>query len=107
MIQYIRRKWNYYISIWKKIPTREVLLDEWLKYHNTSVNKIIKIHSKEVLESPDWFKLYSCTQKQADKWEKWAIKYLTKSTGYPQEYIERKWGFVYLDCVPYIKNNDK
>ena len=87
-----------------KQVSREDLLNGWLKYHNTTVEEVIKTHPKEVLENPDWFKLYPCTQQQHDEWVTWAKAYTKKVTTYPKPIIERGWGLIYLDCAPYVKN---
>jgi len=44
--------------------SREDLLNGWLRYHNTNVDEVLKKHTKDELLSPDWFKLYPCTQEQ-------------------------------------------
>lgn len=85
----------------KKV-NREELLNGWLKYHNTTVEEVIKTHPKEVLENPDWFKLYPCTQQQHDEWTTWAKAYIKKVTHCSKSIIERSWGLTYLDCAPYV-----
>lgn len=102
MIRYIRRKWNYHKTIILRMPSREVLIDEWLKYHNASVREVINKYPPERLETPEWLKMFPCTQRQHDDWNEWAKDYLTMATGYSREYIERKWGFAYLECAPYV-----
>ena len=86
----------------KKIE-RNVLMDWWLqKFHNTNIEEVITTHPKEVLESPDWFKLFPCTQEQCDEWEMWAKDYLRKEGKFPQRMVDRGWGLVFLDCAPYV-----
>lgn len=87
----------------KKID-RNDLLNGWLKYHNTSVDKVIQTHSKEILDNPEWFKLYPCTQEQCNEWELWT-KRLLKFNKWSKAMIERKWPYIYLDCSPYIKKS--
>jgi hypothetical protein len=87
----------------RKEPNRDDLLNGWLKHHNTTVEEVVKKHPKEVLESPEWFKLYAVTQEQHDEWVVWAKKYIKETTGYSKKLIERGWGFLYLDCAPSIK----
>ena len=41
--------------------SREHLLNGWLKYHNITVEELLQKHTKEELQSPEWFKLYPCT----------------------------------------------
>lgn len=81
---------------------RNDLLNGWLKYHNITVTDVINNHTKEELNTPDWFKLYPVTQEQHDEWEKWAINYIATKTKYSKSYIKNHWGFVYLDCAPNI-----
>ena len=87
-----------------KQVNREDLLNGWLKYHNTTVEEVIKKHPKEVLESAEWFKLYPVTQEQEDEWVNWAKKHIKKVTKLSNAIIERSWGLVYLDCSPYVDN---
>jgi len=81
---------------------RNDLLNGWLKYHNTTIEEVIKNHPKEVLESPNWFNLYAVTQEQHDEWERWAKEFIRKKTKYSKKLIEYGWGMVYLDCAPNI-----
>jgi len=86
--------------------SRDDILNGWLKYHNTSVEEVVKTHPKEILDSPEWFKLYPVTLEQSNEWEKWAKKYICKVGKYSKQYVEASWGFVYLDCAPYIKRDE-
>jgi len=87
---------------------RTVLLDWWLqKYHNTNCSEVIRLHPKEVLESPDWFKLYPVTEEQEQEWIKWAKSYIKKETKMSKLLLERQWPYVYLDCSPYVKKEDE
>lgn len=90
----------------KKLPSRDELLDLWLsKYHNTNVQEVIAKHPKELLDSPDWFKLYPCTQEQEDEWVKEAKVLLNKKYKISKNSIERSWWSVYLDCSPYVRKD--
>ena len=81
----------------------EDIVNGWLKYHNTTVKEVIEKHPKELLQSPDWFKLYEVTQEQYDEWEKWAKEYIRKKTKISKKYIDRKFGFIALEYGPNIK----
>lgn len=85
-----------------KQPSREHILNLWLKYHNTTVEEIVKKHPKEVLKDIKWFDLYSVTQEQHDEWVNEAKKYIKSITKLSKKYIDRKWGLIYLDCAPNI-----
>lgn len=87
---------------------RTILLDWWLeKYHNTNVKQVIETHSKEVLEDPNWFKLYPVTKDQEEKWIKWAKSYIKRITRMNDAFLERQWPYVYLDCSPFVINNEE
>jgi len=86
--------------------SREDLLNGWLKYHNTSVDKLLQKHTTEELQSPEWFKLYSCTQEQCDEWEKWAKEYIIKAGKFSKKMVNSAWGMIYLECAPYLKKNE-
>jgi len=91
----------------RKLPDREEIMNLWLtKYHNTTVKEVIAKHPKEVLESPDWFKLYPCTKEQEDEWVKEAKSLLKKKYKMPKWLIEKGWWSVYLDCSPYVSKED-
>lgn len=90
----------------KKLPDGKEFLDLWLsKYHNTNTQEVINKHPKEVLESPDWFKLYPCTQKQCDEWEKEAKELLSKKYKISKRMIENGWWLIYLDYSPYVSED--
>lgn len=91
----------------KKLPNRDELLNLWLsKYHNTTVEEIIAKHPKEVLESPDWWKLYPCTQEQEDEWIKEAKELLNKKYKISKKILDISWWSVYLDCSPYVSKEN-
>lgn len=81
---------------------RKDLINGWLKYHNTTVEEVVSKHPKEVLNKPDWLKLYPVTQEQYDEWEKFAKDLIKKVTKLPKKAIDKSWWAVYLDCVPNI-----
>lgn len=83
---------------------REIILDLWLKYHNTNVKEVISKHTKEELSSPEWFKLYPCSQEQYDNWKK-EVKLYLKKCGISKFLIEKGWWDIELNCSPYIKQD--
>lgn len=90
-----------------KTIERKILLDWWLqKFHNTTVDEVIATHSKETLENADWFKLYPVTQEQEDEWVKWAKSYIKRTLRMGNAMLERQWPYVFLDCSPYVKNDE-
>lgn len=92
----------------KKRTTREDILNYWLqKYHNTNVQELIEKHPKEVLENPDWFKLYPVTDAQHDEWYNWAISTLSKEYKFSKEMTRKQFVFMYLDTAPNIKKEEK
>ena len=86
----------------KKV-NREDLINGWLRYHNTNVDEVLNKHTKDELLSPDWFKLYPCTQEQYNEWEAWAKEHTRKVTKLSNRMINKLWWSVVLDCAPYVK----
>jgi hypothetical protein len=85
----------------KKV-SREELLNGWLKYHNTTVEEVVAKHPKEVLDSPEWFKLYPCTQAQYKEWVIWGKNLIKQTTKCSKVYLERQWPWIDLDSSPYV-----
>jgi hypothetical protein len=85
--------------------TRDDLLNYWLKkYHNTTVEEVVNTHSRDVLDYPEWFKLYPVTQEQCDEWEEWAKEELVRTNTISKWRIKNYGlGFIALDCAPYVK----
>jgi hypothetical protein len=84
-----------------------VLIDGWLKYHNTSYAQVLK-------ENPEWevnphehtrefLNKYKVTQEQHDQWEEWAKAYCKKVTKCTKSYLNRAWGLTYLNVAPMIR----
>lgn len=87
-----------------KTIDRDIILNWWLeKYHNTNVEEVVKNHPKEVLESPEWFKLYPVTKEQYDEWKVWAKSYIKKELKLPNTLVDRRFWSIDLDCSPYYK----
>ena len=85
-----------------KKPSREDILNGWLKYYDTTIEEIKTLHDEEILKSPDWFKLYPVTQEQHDEWVIWAKEYIKKTTKLSKKFVDKNWGFVYIDCAPNV-----
>lgn len=86
---------------------RTDLLNGWLKYHNTTVEEVIKNHLEEVLKSPDWFKLYPCTRQQYEEWVLWAKDLIKKTTKCSNVLLDHDWPWIYLDSSPYVIKEDE
>lgn len=85
----------------KRQLTENDLRDLWLKkYHNTTSQEVALKHP-ELAQTPEWFKLYPCTQEQSDAWVIEAKKALKKD-GYPKWSIERGWGLLFVNNSPYV-----
>jgi hypothetical protein len=79
------------------------LFNLWLTpYHNTTVEEVIAKHPKEVLQNPSWFKLYPVTQEQHDEWVINAKALVKKVTKMSNKFLDRQWGFIYLQVSPYV-----
>lgn len=88
-----------------KTINQDDLLNGWLKYHNTTVEEVVKKHPK-LSKTGQWFKKYPVTKAQHDEWVKWAKKYIQKETGNSMQMVNRGWCWVHLDCAPNIKDKD-
>jgi hypothetical protein len=87
---------------------REDLLDWWLmKYHNTNVKELIDKYPKEVLSSPEWFKMFPVTEEQKDEWVKWAKDHIRKTTKISKTMVDRQWHYIFLDCAPYVIEDEE
>lgn len=89
-----------------KYVDRDLLINEWLKYHNTNVKELVAKHPKEVLEDPSWFKLYPVTQEQHDEWMDWAKKYVKSILKLKGKQFDWNWGMIYLDSSPSVIDED-
>lgn len=87
-----------------KKPDINEIRNLWLqKYHNTTVEEILHILPKEITSTPDWFKLYPCTDDQCHEWEVEAKKLLKTKYKIPKYLIKKGWWVLYLNCAPYVK----
>lgn len=86
-----------------------VLLDGWLKYHNTTMKEVEENHPEwkenPSMHSREFYKKYAVTQEQHDEWEAWAKEYTKKSTKIRGKLFDRSWTWVYLDTAPNVKPN--
>lgn len=89
----------------KKIDPNEIY-NYWLKFHNTTIEDVIKKHPK-LTKTSKWFKKYEVTQEQHDDWENWCLNYVKKITKLPKKTIKRMWWKLYLTYAPSVKNNKK
>lgn len=88
----------------KKKVTANDLLNLWLtKYHNTTIEEVVLLHP-EVSKTPDWFKLYPCTNAQSNEWVD-ECKALLKKDGYSTYVINHDWPYVFLDIAPYTNDD--
>lgn len=85
-----------------KKPSREDILNGWLKYYDTTVEEVIRLHDEEILKDSDWFKIYPVTQEQHDEWVIWAKEHIKKVTKMSKKFVDKNWGIIYLDCAPNI-----
>lgn len=79
----------------------------WLqKFHNISVEEVIKQHPEQC-KTPDWFKLYPCTQEQYKEWKDWAIKEAAKDNKATIKWVKAHFWSIEIDCAPFIQINNK
>lgn len=86
----------------KREINRYILINEWLKYHDTNANEVIQKHPEEV-KTGDWFRLYPVTQEQHDDWVIWAKEYIKNELKISNRMLNHDWPWVYLDTSPSIK----
>jgi hypothetical protein len=88
--------------------TQDDLYNGWLtKYHNTTVEELIK-NEPELIKTSDWYKKYAVTQAQHDEWYEWAINKLSKFYGTSKKQAKRNFCFDYLNIAPsIIQDNEK
>lgn len=48
----------------------ELILNQWLKYHNTTIKDVASTYPDDV-KNKTWFKYYPVTKEQYDEWESW------------------------------------
>ena len=78
----------------------------WLKkYHNITVEEVVEKYPEEI-KSPDWFKLFPCTEKQYDEWKEWAIKEAAKDNGISLKWAKKHFWSIELNCAPYVEPNN-
>ena len=80
----------------------EDLYNGWLKYHNTTIEEVIKKHPR-LIKTSKWFSKYPVTQEQHDEWNKWAKKHVQKVTKMSKRILERGWWSIYLNYAPSVK----
>ena len=86
-----------------KKPTIDEIRDLWLvKYHNITSEEVAKKYPEES-KSPEWFKLFPCTQEQEDEWVKEAKELLKTKYKMKKWYIDKGWPLIYIDASPYVK----
>lgn len=86
--------------------TLTYLRDMWLiRYHNITSKEVAEKYPEES-KTPDWFKLFPCTEEQHDKWEKQAKALFKKVYNLTDYGLGRQWGFIYLDSAPYVKKDE-
>ena len=73
---------------------RNEIINGWLKYHNTTVEEILKKYPEEC-KSGKWFSLFKVTQEQHDEWAVWAKKRI------------KSWPYIYLNDSPTILDGHK
>ena len=80
---------------------RTEIINGWLKYHNTTVDEILKKYPKEC-KSGEWFSLFKVTQEQHDEWVVWAKKRIKQMCKVSDLVINKSWPYIYLNDSPTI-----
>ena len=79
----------------------ELILNQWLKYHNTTIKEVEVKHPKE-LKKGTWFTLYPVTKEQYDEWNEWLFSYIKTITKLSTPRIKKDLPWVRLDFAPCI-----
>lgn len=93
----------------KKKLTEDEFVNWWLKkFHKTTIKQVLKDHPEWDTESDTWdsrtfYEAYPVTQKQHDKWYKWAITRLQKHYGISKAAAKKWFAMPYLNVAPMIK----
>ena len=85
---------------------RNEIINGWLKYHNTTVDEILKQYPEEC-KSGQWFALFKVTQEQHDEWVVWAKKRIREMSKVSKKFIDRVWPYIYLNDSPSIINRNE
>ncbi len=79
----------------------ELILNQWLKYHNTTIKEVEVKHPKE-LKKGTWFNYYPVTKEQYDEWNEWLVGYIKTITKLSIPRIKKDLPWVRLDFAPNI-----
>lgn len=89
--------------------TRNDILNWWLsKYHNTTVDEIVKNYDSEFISSTEWFKQFPVTQSQYNEWLEWLTTSLSKELRMSLKKTKKmiSLSFIELDCGPFVKSEN-
>jgi hypothetical protein len=86
----------------KKLKTEDLIeiVDYWFK---KTYGKSVMELSEEERMSKDFYSKYPVTQELHDEWVEWAKDYIKAKLKCSKKYLERGWGWVYLQIAPAIK----
>lgn len=92
----------------KKELTQEMLIDLWLsRYHNTTLNEVIKEHPEWMDEpqkhSKDFYNTYAVTQEQHDEWYDDAKKIVKDYYNLSKKEVNKQFMWIYLNVAPTVK----
>lgn len=86
--------------------TEDDLINGWMvKYHGLSLAEAYE--RQPWTNEKEFYDRYPVTQEQHDEWREWMYATLTKETKLPRKYVERSGSFIYLNCSPKIKKDDR
>lgn len=87
----------------KKLTESDIIeiVDYWFK--KTYGKSVMKL-SKRKRRARDFYANYPVSQALHDEWVEWAKAYIKAKTKCSKKYLERGWGWVYLQIAPAIKD---
>jgi len=78
-------------------------INQWLKYHDTTIEEVIKEHPEWQENSREFYQAYPVTQEQHDEWYEWAIQTVMKEYRMGRKRAKKEFCFPYLDLAPNVK----
>lgn len=79
------------------------IINQWLKYHNTTIEEVFKNYPNYKDNNRQFYLDYAITQKQHDDWEIWAKDYVKKHSKLSNAILKHDWPWLYLNVAPSIK----
>ena len=81
-------------------------INKWmLDYHGTTIEEVFELHPEYKEDNRKFYLDYAVTEKQYERWYKWAFREMKRDNGCSAEMVRRS--FTWLDISPSIKEEDE